>query len=78
MPRRSQKAIASRLHVETRLWTLVEQGHTGEVPIDDGCLPSQPLLERELERSAHVLEPVRFAQSAAGDAAPVKHERRLG
>ena len=35
------------------------------------------LLERELEPPPHVLEPVRFAQGAAGEAAPVKREGRL-
>ena len=66
------------VQVEARPWTFVQPYDTGEIPIDDGGLPSQPLLERELERPAHVLEPFRFAQLAAGDAAPVKHERRFG
>ena len=66
------------VQIEARLWTLVQRDGTGEIPVDDGGLASQALLERELERPAHVLEPFRFAQLAAGDAAPVKHEPRFG
>ena len=78
MPRRSQKAIASLGGVERGRWPLVEPDDAGEVAVDDGGLASQALLERELERPAHVLEPVRIPQLAAGEAAPVESECRLG
>ena len=45
---------------------------------DDGGLASLALLERELERPAHVLDPVRFPQRAARDAAPAERECRFG
>ena len=64
--------------VERGLRPLVGPDDPGEVAVDDGGLASLALLERELERPAHVLDPARVAQLAAGDAAPVERERRLG
>ena len=78
MPRRSQKAIASRCDRGSPADPRTADD-ASEIPIDDGGLASQPLLERELERPSHVLETVRVARvGTAGDAAPVKRECRFG
>ena len=78
MPRRSQKAIASLVDVECGLRPLVGPDDPGEVAVDDGGLASLALLERELERPAHVLDPVGVPELAAGQAAQVERECRLG
>ena len=59
-------------------WPSIEPTGGGEIPVDDGGLASQALLERELERTAHVRDPVRIPQGGAGEAAPVESECRLG
>ena len=64
--------------VECRLRPLVEPDDPGEVAVDDGGLASLALLERELERPPHVFDPVRVPKLAAGEAAPVERECRLG
>ena len=50
----------------------------GEVVVDDGGFAAQALLERELERPAHILEAFGFPQLAAGEAAEVEREAGSG
>ena len=78
MPRRSQKSIPSRQGGEGGLRPLVAASGDGEVVVQDGGLAALALLERELERAAHVLESLPLAQVAAGEAAEAERARRLG
>ena len=65
---------------ERGLWPAVEPRSGGEIAVDDGGLASQALLERELERTADVLHPVRIPQAerrvrASGEQTPARAGR---
>ena len=77
IPRRSQNAIPSRRR-RVRPAAPGTPDDPGEVAVDDGGLAPLALLQREPERPAHVFDPVRVPQPAAGEAAPVERECRLG
>ncbi len=64
--------------VECRLRPLVAPKGPGEVAVDDPGFAPLTVRERELERTAHVLDAVRLTEVAAGASAPHERERRLG
>ena len=78
MPRRSQKAIPSARPSRTARGPSVRADDPAEVAVDDAGVASLTLLEREPERPAHVFDPARFPQRAAGEAAEMERECRLG